>query len=298
MEHFKCHLCDAEYESFKSMSQHYRVTHKLDRLDVRAIIYNEGVRPTCKCGCGEHTLWNDGESKFREFKHGHYVRTTGGFYSPDGARKSGETRKQRFEAGELQQWNKGKTYEETYGEERAQQLKDDISSNEERAKKISESLTGKPKTEEHVRKITEDRRNYWGDETHRLEQRERRMQYIIKNGFEVRSSLESLFADLMRERDIKFHEQFYVSEIPALYDFKIQGRQILIEVHGDYWHCKPGTKFEIPTYAAQISNLKTDKIKSDWARDNGYTLVIFWESDINNDPEKVLSELLSYIESE
>lgn len=292
MQTFKCHICQTEYDSYLGLSRHCRVTHGIDKDKLRVIVYNNGEEPLCKCGCGEVVGWNYKEEKFNDFKQGHYVRTTGGFYSPEGAKKSGETRKERFASGEIQQWNKGVSLEESYGKERAEQIKKGISSNKDRSSKISNSLSGKKKSAEHVKKITEDRQKYWSNEDNKLAQRDRRMQYIIKNGLQVRSKLEKTFMEILDTNGIEYYDQFYVAEIPALYDFKIKGKNILIEVDGDFWHCKPGTKFEIPKYAAQISNMETDKIKNEWAKSNGYTLLRFWESDIQNNRLHVMKTLV------
>lgn len=292
MQTFKCHICKSEYDSYLGLSRHSRITHQIDKDKLRIIIYNNGEQPLCKCGCGEQVSWNYKEEKFNDFRQGHYVRTTGGFYSPTGAIKSGETRKQKFNNGELIQWNKGISMEDAYGKERANQLKRSISENNERSKKISRSLIGKKKSEEHIRKITEDRRKYWSNEEHKIQQRDRRMRYIIKNGLQVRSKLETVFMEIMDSLSLEYYDQFYVSEIPALYDFKIKGKNVLIEVDGDFWHCKPGTKFEVPKYDAQKSNMITDQIKNEWAKANGYTLLRFWESDIQDNRLQVVKTLI------
>lgn len=117
--------------------------------------------------------------------------------------------------------------------------------------------------------------------------------FIIENHTELhRKLLEKTFMGILNSIGIEYHTQFYVSEIPALYDFKIKGKNILIEVDGDYWHCKSGTKFEVPQYDSQFSNIKNDKIKTEWAESNGYTLLRFWESDIENDRLQIVKTLI------
>lgn len=292
MQTFKCNLCENEYDSYTSISLHYRKSHGIKSEVIRKTIYNNGEDPLCKCGCGEIVSWNYDKERFNDFRHGHYVRTKGGFYSSEGAKKSGETRKQKFASGEIQQWNKGMSLEESYGVKKANDIRKKISSNENRSKKISNSLKGKKKSKEHTKKITENRRIYWSKEENRLAQRDRRMQYIIKNGFQIVSELEKTFMDILNSIGIEYHSQFYVSEIPALYDFKIKGKNILIEVDGDYWHCNPETKFEIPKYDSQFSNIKKDKIKTEWAESNGYILLRFWESDIKNNRLQIVKTLI------
>lgn len=73
--------------------------------------------------------------------------------------------------------------------------------------------------------------------------------------------------------------------------YKIKGKNILIEVDGDYWHCNPNSKFSEPIYETQKGNLIQDKIKEQWCIDNGYKLLRFWESDINTKPEEIIKTL-------
>ena len=76
------------------------------------------------------------------------------------------------------------------------------------------------------------------------------------------------------------------------YDFHIIGTNILIEVDGDFWHCKPGTKHEIPVMKEQITNTANDKKKTAIVYANGYTLLRFWESDIHSNRLQVIKTLI------
>ena len=292
MQTFKCHLCEKEYDNYTSISLHYRKSHKICGKDVRKIIYNNGEDPLCKCGCGEVVEWNYKEERFNDFRHGHYVRTTGGFYSPEGAKKSGETRKKRFESGELVVYNKGKTMEELFGKDRSQQMKRDISENKERSNKISNSLTGKKKSEEHVKKITEDRRKYWSNRENKIAQRERRLVQFAENrvGKVVNNKLEQLFRSILDTYEIDYIQSFNSGRF--VYDFYIPSRNILIEVDGDFYHSNPIKYPNGPIYETQIHNSKNDQIKNEWAKANGYTLLRFWESDIQNNRLQVVKILI------
>ena len=150
----------------------------------------------CKCGCNEPLQYFAG-IKFGEYIRGHAARVNGGFYSEEGAKKSGKTRKQKFASGELEQWNKGRKLTEE------ELIKfQEVAKDPERRKKISEGLKGKQKSPEHVAKITADRKKYWGDRQHQLEQRERRMQYIINNGLGYTSKLEEEFELILKSLSI------------------------------------------------------------------------------------------------
>jgi len=275
MQTFICHICQTEYDSYLGLSRHCRATHGIDKDKLRVIVYNNGKEPLCKCGCGEQVGWNYKEEKFNDFKQGHYVRTTGGFYSPEGAKKSGETRKQRFASGEIQQWNKGVSFEEAYGKERAQEMKRAISENEERAEKLKNAFLGKPKSEEHRRKNAENLAKY-------------RTKILTNRGM---TKPEKIMKDILKGAiGVKYKYQKQVGGYH--YDFHIRDTNILIEVDGDFWHCKPGSKYEIPKMKEQVSNMENDKVKDEVAKSNGYTLLRFWESDIQENRLSVVKRLV------
>jgi len=188
-------------------------------------------------------------------------------------------------------WNKGLTKEDDkrldYGEK--------ISNNKERNKKISKALKGRKRPQYVLDKLDKGMRDYWSKEENREKQSHKRVSYIKEHGFTTISNIEKYFSTLMDGCGIDYHQQFYVREIKSLYDFKIKGKNILIEVDGDFWHCNPNTKHKIPVIEHQRKNLIRDGIKSDWCVDNGYTLLRFWESDINDNPEWVIEEIKKYL---
>jgi very-short-patch-repair endonuclease len=274
MQTFKCHICQTEYDSYLGLSLHCRVTHQIDKDKLRIIVYNNGQDPLCKCGCNEQVGWNYKEEKFNDFKHGHYVRTTGGFYSPKGAKKSGETRKQKFANGEMSQWNSGKTYAELKGDEWSNEFRKSISLNSDRSAKISKSLSGKPKSPEHREQMKKQLA---------INRRER-----LTSG--KMSKPERLMEDILKSHGIEYVYQQEVSGF--FYDFYIPSKNILIEVDGDFWHCKPGTKYETPKMPEQVKNVVNDKKKTTVACSNNYTLIRFWESDIQDNRLQVVKTLI------
>ena len=61
---------------------------------------------------------------------------------------------------------------------------------------------------------------------------------------------------------------------------------------GDFWHCKPGSPYETPKTAEQTKNLVNDKKKTAIAYSNNYTLLRFWESDIQDNRIQVVKTLV------
>jgi very-short-patch-repair endonuclease len=119
------------------------------------------------------------------------------------------------------------------------------------------------------------------------------IQNIIKTGRVKRSLLEIKFETFLKTLDIKFIHSYYINtkEHHFIFDFFLPEYNILIEVDGDFWHCNP-IKYSYPKYKTQEINLENDKIKNEWAANNGYKLIRFWENDIKNNIKEIKRILL------
>lgn len=290
---YKCLKCEnVEFEKYTSLSRHMCRTHKVDTSQFYVDYYLNGIWPLCKCGCGEKVNYSYQLKGFRELCKGHYSRIHNNWgHNPKAIEKSAETRRQQYASGERESWCKGLTKETSPILYDAAQK---ISQNKERSEKISNALTGKSKSKEQIEKIKKDRKKYWSNPEHREEQSHRRMMYIKKNGLETISKLEDGFAKILDDLKIHYHRQHYVREIKGLFDFYLTDK-LFIEIQGDFWHCKPNTKYETPKYDHQRNNIKMDVIKEEWCKNNGVTLLKFWESDIHLIPSEVVRILLDEV---
>jgi very-short-patch-repair endonuclease len=108
------------------------------------------------------------------------------------------------------------------------------------------------------------------------------IQRILKTDQNHTSKLEKTFANILDILDIEYKQFYYAKDIKAFYDFYLPDYNVIIEVDGDFWHCNPNSKHNTPKYETQKRNLVKDAIKTQWALDNGYKLLRFWENDINN----------------
>ncbi len=106
------------------------------------------------------------------------------------------------------------------------------------------------------------------------------------------SKLEKTFTNILDLLEIKYETSYYVKDIKAFYDVYIPQHNILIEVDGDFWHTNPLKYPDGPVNKCQFKNAIRDEEKSQWALDNGYTLLRFWENDINNNIKQVKQTLL------
>jgi very-short-patch-repair endonuclease len=289
----KCKICESEFDTIDSLRRHNSQKHNINAEQTYIDYVLGGVEPTCKCGCGKKPKYLGIDTGYRDYIRGHAARINNNWgHNPDVVKKSHNTQKKMYESGELTIWNKGLTMDD----ERVKNNIEKIMSNPNRGKNISKKLKGIAKSEDHKEKIKIAANVRWSDENEREKQSHRRMKYIIINGFQTKSKLEDkfkqiLFNNFLMEEKKDYYHQFYIREIKSIYDFKIKGKNILIEVDGDFWHCNPNSKFSEAIYESQKSNLIQDKIKNKWCVDNDFKLLRFWESDINNNLDSVIEIL-------
>jgi DNA mismatch endonuclease (patch repair protein) len=107
---------------------------------------------------------------------------------------------------------------------------------------------------------------------------------IIKKIFQNKpmNKLEKKVADYLTELGIEYTFQFFINDnnICKSYDFKIKNSNVILEVHGDYWHGGTGINEHVFNVDENIQN---DKLKKEIANKRGYEVVVVWESEIKND---------------
>jgi very-short-patch-repair endonuclease len=272
----KCNLCDFESDSEIKLSKHIQHTHKLKKTEYLIQTKYKGIPPLCGCGCGQETRYEASQLDFCKFIGGHHSRLEGHWgdlKSEKRVNAISKTRKSKFASGEYDYIKK------------AIKNRDSV----ELGKKISKGAKGvaKPKP-----------KGFGNNRVHSQATKDKMsntaIENIIKTDRNHTSKLEKTFANILDLLDIKYVTFFYAKEIKAFYDFYLPESNTIIEVDGDFWHCNP-TKFPLPKYESQKKNLIRDKEKEQWAKDNGYKLLRFWEDDINNNIKSVKQTLLENI---
>ena len=125
---FKCPYCEERFDTYNGLCKHIftfnvhgdGITKEQLLVDFK---YN-GVRPTCKCGCGEYTeIRYDGGAHFVDYVRGHHNRVHNNWGHNEKAKlHSAETRRKQYASGERIQWNKDKSWDETYSPEEIKRL--------------------------------------------------------------------------------------------------------------------------------------------------------------------------------
>lgn len=211
---------------------------------------------------------------------------------------------------------KNKSYKERYGEERARTIIEKIrisklgtkmsieSSNKkrnyksplERNLKISNFMIGKQKSKEHIEKASinriktcKERGYYFTDETKnfmKLKRANQKNTFISKIELKVRDFLEQLQIEYFTHKYMHIEHGYQC-------DIMIPSIKTIIECDGDYWHGNPIIYQEEELTERQKKQRKNDEIRTLELEKKGYTVIRFWESDINNCPEKIINILNS-----
>ena len=101
---------------------------------------------------------------------------------------------------------------------------------------------------------------------------------------------ERVFSEMMNEIEVEFETQKVISN--KIYDFYIPSKNMIVEIHGDYWHANPLIYENKELNKTQIRNVKNDKFKTTLAKGSGYSFYVLWEYDLNNNYEEKKEEFI------
>lgn len=146
---------------------------------------------------------------------------------------------------------------------------------------------------------SEIRKEYWKNLP--PDEREKRIGNILKNLHGgCYSKLETKISVILDEFEIPYERSFWLNK--KQFDFKIKDSNILIEVHGDFWHANP-IKYKAndilnhPKHLISAKELwEKDNKKLKLANSHGYEVIYIWETDIKNDKhiEILFNEIKKY----
>ena len=184
-----------------------------------------------------------------------------------GKSQSTEVKNKRIES--LRKKQKGKTYEEIYGPEKAAELR------KIRSEKTKELL-----------KTTPD----MGFPKDGLMKIKRSKQIFPKKDTKIEQKLESF----LRLLGIEYQKHVYMNFIRDAYqcDFLIPSLKIIIEADGDYWHGNPDKFTGEKLKEFQIQQREKDQERTKQLIDYGYKVIRLWESKIKDLQVEEFKELI------
>lgn len=292
IKNIKCPYCERTFNNYNGLTKHVLRFKSHGEISPEKLLSDykyDGKRPLCICGCGKETeIGYQGTIHFNYLIQGHYSKVHNNWgHNEKALENSAETRRNRFKSGEITQWNKGKTWDDTYSQEQ-QDILTETYKDPERNKKISNGLIDVPKSLEHIRKITITKNT---SEQIKIS-RDCLMDRINNQKFNISSKAELDFAiRYLDVLDIKYESQKYIKDIKQYCDFYIPNNQVFIEFDGDYYHCNPSKYPNGPINKMQEKKIEKDKIKNKWMSDNNKKIIHIWESDAKNNEEIVLKLL-------
>jgi very-short-patch-repair endonuclease len=253
--------------------------HKLNRSEYLIQNKYNGIHPLCECGCGTKMTYRAYIRDFPKYikKHLHVLLKGKSFEeiwgdpnSPKRVEAISQSRKKKFASGE---------YEHIREAVRENRKQPTLGSN------ISQGSQGVPKPKPEGfgigRKHSDLTKSKMSDSA---------VGRVISTDKQHSSRLELTFISILEDLGIEYARFYYAKPIKAFYDVYIPQFNTLIEVDGDFWHCNPKIYPEA-IYESQKKNLLRDHEKNTWAVDNGYSIIRFWEYDINHNKEHVIEIL-------
>lgn len=296
MEFFICKVCKKECNSLTGLLRHSSLSHGIKSETVYIDYVLNGVTPKCECGCGGEPSFISISKGFSRFIRSHHNRVPGknNFHkNPESKIKSARTQSKNWKKGMYRKWWEEDT-EET--KQKIEGIKHKLRNNKERGEKISKSLMGIPKTEESkIKTSISQKERYKNNPELKTLMSEKRLIWMRKNSKVKTSNLENKFTFIFKEigliEDVDFIHNHLIVKIKTFFDFYLPKHNILIEIDGDFYHCNPNTQFATPKYEIQNKNISNDKRKNTWCKNHNITLLRYWEKDINEKPEWVISDL-------
>ena len=287
---FFCKICQKECEGLNSLRSHSIQKHNISSEQIYIDYVLNGVKPTCECGCGKKTKFLSVGRGYSKFIQSHHNRVPGknNFHkNPNTHQKAIETQKKNWKEGKYVGWWENKTPETL---EKIEGIKEKLRNDKERGKKISKKLKGVPKTEISKIKNSESQKiRYKNNPKLKEDASIRRIKWLKSTLSNKKSKLESKFETILNLLNIEYEFQHEFQK--RLFDFKIKDKNILIEVDGDFYHCNPNTKHSEVLYETQSLTKKNDNYKNTLCQNHGMILLRYWEKDINERPEWIISEL-------
>jgi very-short-patch-repair endonuclease len=287
---FICKTCQKECEGINSLRSHSIQKHNISSEKIYVDYILNGVKPKCECGCGKTTKFISIGKGFSKFIQSHHNRVSGknNFHKdPKTHQKAIETQKKNWKEGKYVGWWENKTPETL---DKIEGIKTKLRNNKERGEKISKKLKGVPKTNESKKKNSETQiKRYKNNPKLKEESSIRRIKWLKSTLSNKKTKIEFKFESILNLLNVKHEFQYEFQK--RLFDFKIEYKNILIEVDGDFYHCNPNTKHSEVLYETQKLTKKNDEYKNVLCQNHGMILLRYWEKDINERPEWIISEL-------
>lgn len=93
-------------------------------------------------------------------------------------------------------------------------------------------------------------------------------------------------------------------KVPGKPDIVYVGKKLAIFIHGCYWHRCPTCNLPLPKSNSEFweekfnKNVQRDVRKRQQLEESGWTVFIFWECSINQNPDFLIEQIQSFLKRE
>lgn len=280
-ETVQCPICG---KHFRAMTNTHLKFHDMTIKEFRQAFPNMNIRsPQTKqlISCGLRKSWQNPESGFNSASRSQKISKAASHH-----RHSLETRLH------LSRIRKGKPKSEEF------------------KRRVAETQRGRKHSLEWRRHISEGHRRWWANPENAKRQQERRavsrrnLQAARLKGETrfVRTSIERKLQDILELLGLDYEYQHNVAEINEkldhahIFDFAVPEQRLLIEADGCWWHCCPQcwpdwSRYEGDSRIEPEIVVKRDAACNQAVRDSGWTILRFWEHEINADLSAIKDRL-------
>jgi len=168
-------------------------------------------------------------------------------------------------------------------------------------RRIAESRRGVPLSEDHKRKLSEARERHPLKARHTTKHSPENIEkFKIINAkkwadgvFNKKTSIEVKMENFLNSLKLKSKFVFQYQVVYFTLDFSFPDAKVGIECDGDYYHVNPVFYPDGPKTEMQRRNFGRDKVKNEFLEKKGWTILRFWECEINSDvfKEKLICKL-------
>lgn len=246
----ECKICGKKLNS-RGFSFHCTKTHNLS-VEEYIIKYElNGTPPLCKCGCGTPTT-------IRSYQIMDYAN----HHSPAGKIKNGEFRKRNVEKWKNSLSRSRKEFFKLYPEKSLGK---------------NNNFFGKKHSESTKNKIRNSLEKYIQSGCH---------PFLGKHPLKSKKTdIEIKMENYLQSKNLQ-HEYNFPVKVKIenkiryrYYDFYIKSMNLLLEVHGTFWHPK---SIDEAKYESQKNAFENDKFKKREALKNGYNFMIVYDTQLDD----------------
>lgn len=251
----ECQICKKEFGSTQGLAQHTSKSHNIKFIDYILKYEFNNIPPKCKCGCNLPVAIRG--SKIMEYVNGH---------CDTGHYKIGVTPK-RDEV----KWKES--------------LKISAKKYNDAAKKENPKYRSGSNGNFYGRTHTEDAKAKIKEKVE-IQIKTGKHPFIGNiNGRVGKSSLEVKFEKYLIDIGVNHEHNYKIPFVPEgknstrykYYDFYLPEYNLLVEIHGSWWHPESGTNLN----KMQINNLENDAFKKQLAKDRNYDLLVIYDYELD-----------------